>query len=242
MKGMSVMVFGTQRRRPCGRFPAGPSMWFCLAFLVCLAASAYAAPPDLQTPAPVVYLADNLDEQDKLGWCIDTVGRGFGERLHAHSCKPRGGDVPVRLRPGRAADRLGDLQGQVRDAAGAGGRGRNLRSAGLCRQFGRTGLRLRRQSDGVPARRGPHPLSGGGCGEQEGGTLHVARSRARALRRDRRRPETVAHQRRVHSRSQIPFALSVAKRSRRAPHGVSRTTLEAGARRAGLAVRHGSAT
>ena len=93
MKGMSVMVFGTQRRRPCGRFPAGPSMWFCLAFLVCLAASAYAAPPDLQTPAPVVYLADNLDEQDKLGWCIDTVGRGFGERLHAHSCKPRGGDV-----------------------------------------------------------------------------------------------------------------------------------------------------
>ena len=49
--------------------------------------------PDLKTPAPVIYLADNLDEQDKLGYCIDTVGRGFGERLHAHSCKPRGGDV-----------------------------------------------------------------------------------------------------------------------------------------------------
>ena len=41
----------------------------------------------------MIYLADNLDEQDRLGYCIDTVGRGFGERLHAHSCKPRGGDV-----------------------------------------------------------------------------------------------------------------------------------------------------
>ncbi len=55
--------------------------------------SLYAGPPELQTPAPVIYLADNLDEQDKLGWCIDTVGRGFGDRLHAHSCKPFGGDV-----------------------------------------------------------------------------------------------------------------------------------------------------
>ncbi len=54
---------------------------------------AQAGPPDLQTPGPVIYLADNLDEQDKLGWCIDTVGRGFGERLHTHSCKPHGGDV-----------------------------------------------------------------------------------------------------------------------------------------------------
>ena len=49
--------------------------------------------PDLKTPAPVIYLADNLDEADNLGWCIDTQGRGFGENLHAHSCKPRGGDV-----------------------------------------------------------------------------------------------------------------------------------------------------
>lgn len=56
-------------------------------------AAAFAAPPDLQTPEPVIYLADNLDEQDKLGWCIDTVGRGLSDRLHAHSCKPRGGDV-----------------------------------------------------------------------------------------------------------------------------------------------------
>ena len=57
------------------------------------AAWGQSGPPDLKTPAPVIYLADNLDEQDELGYCIDTVGRGFGERLHAHSCKPRGGDV-----------------------------------------------------------------------------------------------------------------------------------------------------
>ena len=35
-------------------------------------ASAIAAPPVLQTPEPVIYLADNIDEQEELGWCIDT--------------------------------------------------------------------------------------------------------------------------------------------------------------------------
>ena len=52
-----------------------------------------AAPPELQAPSPVIHLADNLDEQDNLGWCIDTLGRGFNEQLHSHSCKPSGGDV-----------------------------------------------------------------------------------------------------------------------------------------------------
>ena len=52
-----------------------------------------AEPPELQAPSPVIYLADNLDEQDKLGWCIDTLGRGFSEQLQTHSCKPLGGDV-----------------------------------------------------------------------------------------------------------------------------------------------------
>ncbi len=49
--------------------------------------------PMIQTPAPLIHLADNLDEQDELGWCIDTRGNGFAEDLHAHSCKPDGGDV-----------------------------------------------------------------------------------------------------------------------------------------------------
>lgn len=49
--------------------------------------------PIIQTPAPLIHLADNLDEQDQLGWCIDTRGNGFAEDLHAHSCKSNGGDV-----------------------------------------------------------------------------------------------------------------------------------------------------
>ncbi len=64
---------------------------FLLSSLVTL--SANAAPPELQTPEPVIYLADNLDEQDNLGWCIDTLGRGWSEQLQTHSCKPQGGDV-----------------------------------------------------------------------------------------------------------------------------------------------------
>jgi hypothetical protein len=66
--------------------------------LSCFIAIAIATPvtaqtPQLQTPSPVIYLADNLDEPDQLGWCIDTLGRGFADRLQAHSCKPQGGDV-----------------------------------------------------------------------------------------------------------------------------------------------------
>ncbi|WP_299481446.1 ricin-type beta-trefoil lectin domain protein [uncultured Roseibium sp.] len=57
------------------------------------AAPALAEAPDLKTPAPVIYLADNLDEKDNLGWCIDTLGRGYSENLQTHSCKPQGGDV-----------------------------------------------------------------------------------------------------------------------------------------------------
>ena len=80
--------------RPFSRL-RGATAGFAAAALAlsCAAPPAGAEPPALRTPAPVIYLADNLDEQDRLGWCIDTVGRGFGERLHAHSCKPRGGDV-----------------------------------------------------------------------------------------------------------------------------------------------------
>ena len=55
-----------------------------------------ATEPELQTPAPVIFLKDNLGESSNLGWCIDTVGRGLSDRLHAHSCKPRGGDVQFR--------------------------------------------------------------------------------------------------------------------------------------------------
>ena len=52
------------------------SLHAVLLLMLCSPMVAYSAPPDLKTPTPVVYLADNLDEQDNLGFCIDTVGRG----------------------------------------------------------------------------------------------------------------------------------------------------------------------
>jgi len=67
----------------------------CLSCLFVIVASAplNAAPPQLKSASPVIYLADNLDEKDELGWCIDTRGRGFAETLHAHSCKPDRGSA-----------------------------------------------------------------------------------------------------------------------------------------------------
>lgn len=49
--------------------------------------------PEIQSPEPIIYLADNLDEQDRLGYCIDTDGKGFSDSLQVHSCKPNGDDV-----------------------------------------------------------------------------------------------------------------------------------------------------
>ncbi len=61
--------------------------------IACAATPSLAEAPNVKTPSPVIFLADNLDEEAGLGWCIDTVGRGFNDQLHAHSCKPQGGDV-----------------------------------------------------------------------------------------------------------------------------------------------------
>ncbi len=74
-----------------------PKFMLATAELLVAVTAASAAPPDLRTPAPVIHLADNLDEADNLGWCIDTIGRGLSDRLHAHSCKPQGGDVQFRI-------------------------------------------------------------------------------------------------------------------------------------------------
>ena len=76
-----------------------PSKYVCVSIgtLALLTSVSIAASPDIQTPSPVIYLADNLDEKDQLGWCIDTLGRGFAEELQAHSCKPNGGDVQFSL-------------------------------------------------------------------------------------------------------------------------------------------------
>lgn len=68
-----------------------PKLVAALVFI--MPTTVFAEEPIIQTEGTVIYLADNLQEEAKLGWCIDTRGRGFGEPLHAHSCKPRGGDV-----------------------------------------------------------------------------------------------------------------------------------------------------
>lgn len=70
-----------------------------IALVAFCGASAAADAPNLKTPHPVIHLADNLDEADQLGWCIDTLGRGFSEQLQAHSCKPQGGDVQFSYDP-----------------------------------------------------------------------------------------------------------------------------------------------
>ena len=90
-----TMIAPRSARRRRSRF-GGRLGYLALFLMLGLPAATHAEPPELQTPAPVIYLADNLDEQDKLGWCIDTRGRGFSDRLHTHSCKPRGGDVQFR--------------------------------------------------------------------------------------------------------------------------------------------------
>ena len=60
--------------------------------------AADAEAPVLRSGTPVIYLADNLDERDKLGWCIDTEGRGLADTLQAHSCKPAGhGDTDTQF-------------------------------------------------------------------------------------------------------------------------------------------------
>ena len=100
MKIATITDAGNERRVVLGGLAAAATAvmvsGLAVFLLLLIPMTAYSAPPDLQTPSPVIYLADNLDEKDRLGWCIDTVGRGFGEKLHAHSCKPRGGDVQFR--------------------------------------------------------------------------------------------------------------------------------------------------
>lgn len=53
----------------------------------------FAQAPDIKTQGPIIHLADNLQEEAMLGWCIDTDGRELTDLLHAHSCKPSGDDV-----------------------------------------------------------------------------------------------------------------------------------------------------
>lgn len=65
-----------------------------LSLLFCLmqAHPALAEAPQLQNSGPIIHLAENLDEPENLGWCLDTVGRGQSDQAHLHSCKPDSDD------------------------------------------------------------------------------------------------------------------------------------------------------
>ena len=80
-----------------------------LLLLIPMAASA--APPDLRTPAPVIYLADNLDEKDKLG-VVHRYRRTWVRRAVARALvQAAGRRRAVPLRQGGPAHRLGHLLG-----------------------------------------------------------------------------------------------------------------------------------
>lgn len=55
-----------------------------------------AEPPTLRASGPIIYLADNLDEENGLGWCFDTIGPGLSEVIHARACSADDGDVEGR--------------------------------------------------------------------------------------------------------------------------------------------------
>lgn len=47
-----------------------------------------AEPPVLSATGPLIALADSLDQEQPVGWCIDTIGPGINEKLHTRDCSP----------------------------------------------------------------------------------------------------------------------------------------------------------
>lgn len=92
----------------------------CMGASLLLGNLASAEAVQVKTPAPVIHLADNLDEADGLGWCIDTVGRGFADTLHTHSCKPQGGDVQFSFDPASGAIRSVAFEGKCMQVGAVG--------------------------------------------------------------------------------------------------------------------------
>ena len=68
-------------------------------FSLILPQASFAETPARKSLGTVIHLADNLNEEAKLGWCIDTDGRELTNLLHAHSCKPSGDYVLFTFAP-----------------------------------------------------------------------------------------------------------------------------------------------
>lgn len=59
-----------------------------ICLLVGLGTSVSADAPQVPSDVPFIVLADNLDEPNGYGFCLDTAGRGLSDFVQAHSCKP----------------------------------------------------------------------------------------------------------------------------------------------------------
>lgn len=56
--------------------------------LAMIGATASAEAPQVPSDPPFIVLADNLDEPNGYGFCLDTAGRDLSDFAHTHSCKP----------------------------------------------------------------------------------------------------------------------------------------------------------
>lgn len=63
-----------------------------ICLLLCATTPALADNPKVPSDVPYIVLADNLDEPNGYGFCLDTAGRGQTDLLQSHSCKPAGKD------------------------------------------------------------------------------------------------------------------------------------------------------
>lgn len=61
--------------------------------------STWADAPQVPSDAPFFVLADNLDEPNGYGFCLDTAGRGLSDFMQAHSCKPAAKDAAGKPTP-----------------------------------------------------------------------------------------------------------------------------------------------
>lgn len=56
--------------------------------LAAIGTSVWAEAPHVPSDAPYIVLADNLDEPNGYGFCLDTAGRDLSDFAQAHTCKP----------------------------------------------------------------------------------------------------------------------------------------------------------
>ena len=138
--------------------------------------------------------------EGRLGWRVDTVGRGFSDRLQAHSCKPdngnpHGSDVRSCFDAGSQQIASASFANKCATLPRAAAPGVRLGAVGLRTRGRCPGVHLRRRHRCVSSRRECRAVSGGGTDEQDGRPVHVARTQPRGVQRHRCQPPPLAAQR-----------------------------------------------